>query len=367
MSNVREGASRVVGRVRLERFGVGGVAVFGVVASLAITANPAPALASSSTSAGASRSAVALVASASSKRLAGKTVTIVSYTNANPWAAVYNRVIAKYLGRLGAKVHLLGASTASQQVQLLQSAVSAKPSLIFLEAIDSKSVAPAIAKAKASGVTIINTDGPADPSVVKGLHQVLSNNYQLGQYAAQNLVDGLKAEHLKKAKIGVIAGYAAMAVTQDRMKGFYNVLHKHPTYKVVNVQYNNWDPVASGQQATQMFAKYGKTGLQAMYGMADYMAVPIVTAAKQAGIPLGLKKKGLIITGGNCFKVGIEAIRAGQMYGTATEDPGTISLQAAKYGAKLLEGKKVPLVETVQEERVTAANLSKYAKQCSQA
>lgn len=304
---------------------------------------------------------------ASAKALSGKTVTLVSYSNANPWAAVYNKVITKYMSSLGAKVNLLGATTASQQVQMLQSAVASKPSLIFLEAMDSNAVAPAIAKAKASGVTIINTDGPAVTSVTKGLHQVLSNNYQLGQFAAQNLVDGLRAEHRKTGKIGVIAGDAAMAVTKERMKGFYKVLDQYPQYKVVTTQYNNWDPVASGQQATQLFAKYGKGGLQAMYGMADYMAVPIVTAAKQAGIPLGTKGNGLIITGGNCFKVGIQAIRAGQMYGTATEDPGTISLQAAKYGAQLLQGKHVPLVETVKEARVTASNLSKYAAQCSKA
>lgn len=309
----------------------------------------------------------AQVAAAGSKKLAGKTVTLVSYSNANPWAAVYNKVITDYMTGLGAKVNLLGATTASQQVQMLESAVAAKPNLIYLEAMDSSAVAPAIAKAKATGVTIINTDGPAAPSVVSGLHQVLSNNYALGQFAAQNLVAGLQAEHRKSGKIGVIAGAAAMAVTQARMKGFNNVLKKHPQFKVATIQYNNWDPVASGQQATQIFAKYGKTGLQAMYGMADYMAVPIVTAAKQAGITVGVKKNGLIITGGNCFKVGIQAIRAGTLYGTATEDPGTISLLAAQYGAKLLEGSHVPLVQMVPEARVDSADLNKYAAQCSKA
>jgi ribose transport system substrate-binding protein len=307
------------------------------------------------------------VAAAGGKKLAGKTVTLVSYSNANPWAAVYNKVIANYLTGLGAKVNLLGATTASQQVQMLESAIAAKPSLIYLEAMDSNAVAPAIAKAKATGVTIINTDGPAAPSVVSGLHQVLSNNYALGQFAAENIVAGLQAEHRKSGKIGVIAGDAAMAVTAARMKGFNNVLHKYPQFKVATIQYNNWDPVASGQQATQIFAKYGKTGLQAMYGMADYMAVPIVTAAKQAGITVGVKKNGLIITGGNCFKVGIQAIRAGELYGTATEDPGTISLLAAQYGAKLLEGAKVPLVQMVPEARVTASDLNKYGAQCSKA
>ena len=55
-----------------------------------------------------------------------------------------------------------------------------------------------------------------------------------------------------------------MLVTQDRIKGFYNVLRKHPQYKVVATEDGNWDPVKSGQEATQLLSKYGQTGLQGM-------------------------------------------------------------------------------------------------------
>lgn len=301
------------------------------------------------------------------KPLAGKTVTIVSLPNSNPWAAVYNTTIQKYLAARGAKVNVLGSTDSAAQVQLLNTAVAQHPDLIFLEALDSKAVAPAIAKAKAQGVTILNTDGPADSAVASGLHQVLSDNYSLGRFAAMNLVEGLTQEHKKTANIAVIEGTAAMLVTQDRMRGFNDVLKKYPQFKVVSIQDGNWDPVLSGRIATQLFAKYGKHGLQGMYGMADYMAVPIVTAAKQAGVTVGVAKDGLIVTGSNCFKIGIDAIKAGELYGTATEDPGTLSLLAAKYGTGLLEGKKLPLVQTVREYRVTAKDLSKYGAQCSRA
>ncbi len=331
--------------------------------SVALTACGGSSHSSGSGSSGASNSASAN----SAKPLAGKKVAIVSVANSNPWAAVYNAAIKNYLGARGATVHLLASTDPATQVQLLNSAVAESPDLIFLEALDSKAMAPAIAKAKAAGVTIVNTDGPADPAVASGLHQVLSDNYELGQFAAENLVQGLQQEHKATAKIGVITGTSAMLVTQDRMKGFYAVLAKHPQYKVVATEDGNWDPVKSGQDATQLFSKFGQAGLQGMYGMADYQAVPIVTAAKQAGLTVGVKRDGLVITGSNCFKIGIDAIKAGKMFGTATEDPGTISLQAAKYGTALLEGKKVPLVENVQEHRVTPSTLRQYEAQCSKA
>ena len=100
--------------------------------------------------------------------------------------------------------------------------------------------------------------------------------------------------------------------------------------------------------------------------MADYMALPIVAAAKQAGCEVG-GKAGLIVTGSNCFKAGIEAIKAGELYGTATEDPGTIAKQTADYVMRYFNGENPPKSEIVKEERVTAKNVAQFEEQCSQA
>lgn len=302
-----------------------------------------------------------------SASLDGKKVALVSLPDSNPWTAVFNKIIEEEVGGAGAEVKLTGSTEPAAQVQDLNQAVAEKPDLIILEALDSKAVAPAIAQAKAQGIPVLNVDGKADPSVEDELNQVLSDSEALGEYAAENIVEGLEEEGKKSGNIGVITGTAAMLVTQERMKGFNKILSAHPGYKVVFEEDGNWDPVKSGELATQMFAKYGKDGIQAAYGMADYMAVPIITAAKQAGIPLGVKNNGLIVTGSNCFKIGIEAIEAGEMYGTATEDPGTIAKQSAAYAIKLLAGEEVPLTETVEEARVDPKTLSKYAAQCSKA
>src|SRR6185503_17469507 len=120
-------------------------------------------------------------------------------------------------------------------------------------------------------------------------------------------------------------------------------------------------PQLSGTIAQQLLAKHGRNGVQAAYGMADYMALPIIQAAKQAGFPIG-GKDGLIVTSSNCFKAGIDSIKAGELYGTATEDPGTIAKQTADYVVRHLKGQNPPRVEIVQEERVTAATVDKFAE-----
>jgi ABC-type sugar transport system substrate-binding protein len=304
---------------------------------------------------------------AGSGSIEGKKVAVVSVAEGNPWAAVFNKIVEEKLGALGADVTVVGSLEPAAQVQILNQAVAENPELIVLEALDSKAVAPAIAKAKAQGIPVLNADGKADPSVESELNQVLSDNVSLGEYAAENIVEGLEAEGKSSGNVGVITGTAAMLLTQERMEGFNKVLGEHPSYKVVYEEDGNWEPVKSGELAKQMFAKFGKDGIQAAYGMADYMAVPIVTAAHQAGIPVGVKNNGLIVTGGNCFKVGIESIEAGEMYGTATEDPGTIAEQVSEYAQKMLEGQEVPLTETVKEARVYPKTLAQYTAQCTKA
>ena len=164
----------------------------------------------------------------------------------------------------------------------------------------------------------------------------------------------------------MLTGTKSMLVTQDRMKGFDKVMATAPEYKVVDTQDANWGPNLSGQIAQKLLAKYGRDGVQAAYGMADYMALPIIQAAKQAGFPVA-GKDGLVVTSSNCFKAGIEAIKAGELYGTTTEDPGTIAQQSAEYTKKFLGDDKPPKSELVKEERVTKANVDEFAAQCSNA
>lgn len=303
---------------------------------------------------------------ASATSLSGRTVALVGYGNGNPWGAYFNKVFTERLAPTGVKIGDLTTMDPGTQVQKFNQAVAQKPDLIVVSILDTTAMAVPIKKAGAAGVPVLVFDGPPDPTVADAVMSVLSDNEKLGEYAAQNIVEGLKAQGRDSGNIIVLTGTKSMLVTQHRMKGFRKVLATAPQYKVVDEQDANWDPQLSGTIAQQLLAKHGKDGVQAAYGMADYMALPIIQAAKQAGFPIG-GKDGLIVTSSNCFKAGIDSIKAGELYGTATEDPGTIAEQTADYVVRYLTGKNPPRSETVQEERVTAANVGEFAEQCSHA
>jgi len=301
-----------------------------------------------------------------SSALKCKTIALVGYGNSNPWGAYFNKVFTEQSSPTGVKINDRTTMDPGTQVQKFNQAVAQKPDLIVLAILDTQALVAPIKKAKAAGVPVLAVDGPTDPSVAGEVMSVLSDNQALGEYAAQNIIEGLKGQGRESGNIIVLTGTKSMLVTQDRMKGFNKVMATAPQYKVVDEQDANWDPQLSGTIAQQLLAKHGRDGVQAAYGMADYMALPIIQAAKQAGFPVA-GKDGLIVTSSNCFKAGIDAIKAGELYGTATEDPGTIAKQSADYALRYLTGKKPPQSETVKEERVTAANVDKFAEQCSHA
>jgi ABC-type sugar transport system substrate-binding protein len=302
----------------------------------------------------------------SSGGLKGKTIALVGYGSANPWGAAFNKQFESQLKPSGVKITDLTTMDSGTQIQDFNQAIEEKPNLIVLAVLDTKATVVPIEKAKRAGIPVLAFDGPTDPAVAGDVMSVLSDNEQLGEFAAQNLIDGLRAQGRKSAKIIVLTGTKSMLVTQDRMAGFDKVLRTVPQYQVVSEQDANWDPTLSGQIATQLMAQYGCGGIQAAYGMADYMALPIIQAAKQAGCTVG-GKDGMVVTSSNCFKAGIASIEAGQLYGTATEDPITIANQTARYVRQYLSGQDPPKHETVREYRITAANVSQFAAQCSHA
>jgi ABC-type sugar transport system substrate-binding protein len=298
--------------------------------------------------------------------LAGKTIALVGYGDTNPWGAAFNKQFESELSSSGVKIDDLTTMDSGTQVQNFNQAIAEKPALIALAILDTKAMVVPIEKAKQAGIPVLVFDGPTDPSVASDVMSVLSNNEQLGEFAAENLIAGLRAQDRKSAKIIVLTGTKSMLVTQDRMTGFDKVMSSVPQYQVESEQDANWDPTLSGKIAQQLLAQYGCNGVQAAYGMADYMALPIIQAAKQAGCAIG-GKNGLVVTSSNCFEAGIAAIQAGQLYGTATEDPITIANQTAHYVTQYLTGKNPPKHEMVQEHRITASDVSQFAAQCSHA
>jgi ribose transport system substrate-binding protein len=176
----------------------------------------------------------------------------------------------------------------------------------------------------------------------------------------------MKKAGFTKGNVIAITGTASQNNVTDRMASFKRYLAKFPQYKIVAIEDANWDQATSAKDAQQLLSKYAsKGGIQGAYGMADNMAIGIIQGAKQAGVPVGVAKKGLIVTGSNCLAVGINAIKAGAEYGTGTQAPQVEAALAVKVAAQILSGKTPPKVSYVHEDRITKANVARFTKVCT--
>jgi ABC-type sugar transport system substrate-binding protein len=287
----------------------------------------------------------------------GKTIYYVGVSG-NPWATVYNKVIMDTLAEQGAKVtHLEDPYDPQVQVKNLDQAVAAKPYAIMLLGLDYRALTPGLIRAQRAGIPVINMNSPPAPADKYMALSVETGNKELGTFAAQTLIDGLAAQGKTSGNVIAVTGTAGTEMVKQRMDAFNAELAKVPGIKLVAVEDGNWDQATSQKVASQLFAKYAADGgVQAAFGMADNQAIGIIQAAKQAGVKIG-GPDGVVVTGSNCYQSGLEAIKAGQMYGTGSQSPESEATYTVEQALKFLKGEKLPAKLSVPEDRITADNV----------
>lgn len=302
--------------------------------------------------------------------LHGKKVALVTCTDSNPWCNTFNKQIDEELSSRGVDVTTLTSNfDAAQSSRQFSQALSQHPDEILYYVNDPEAAVANYARAQQAGVPVVVVDTVVGKEAHGQIAAALQPDHAaLGKFAAQNLQEGLKKEGVTSGKIVAITGTSTQLTTQVRMKAFRKQLATTPQYKLVEVQDGNWDPIKSATIASQLFAKYGNNGIQGIYGMADYQAAAIAQAAQQAGVPLyPASAKGLVITGSNCAPTGVSAIRAGKVYGGATQAPAVEARQYMPYITKVLDGKNLSAQGSISVPvaRITRANLKKYAGVCT--
>ncbi len=299
--------------------------------------------------------------------LSSKKIVFVTCGPSNPWCKTFNDRILGILKETGVNVTVLENDLDPVQVnQQMAQAVSLAPDLIMVEPADDKSLIAAVKKAKAAGIPVQYLDSPADQAIIDDIaYQVVADNYALGKFAAENIIEALKAQGKTTANVVAITGSAGTAMVSERQRGFVEGMAATPEYKIVEVQATAWDPIESGRIAQQLFAKYASQGgIQAVRADADYMAIPVIEAARQAGLKIG-GADGLVVSGSTCTPEGIAAIRAGDMAGTATADAWTQGQASAEAAIKFLSGEKLEKTIMVPEFGVNAKNVEQYAEVCA--
>ncbi len=298
----------------------------------------------------------------------GKKVALLVATLQDYYMALLNRLFIARAKDFGFEVTTFTTPyDPALQATQIDEAIARKFDMIALIPMSEHGVIPALQRAKEAKIPVVLFLAPPKPGTEDlFVSYVGKDNLQMGRLSGQAILDGLKATGKDGGNVALITGLLAEGVAPRRVAGIKEILATNKNVKIVATEDAKWDPVLTEKIAGQLFGRFsGQGGIDAIYGMADNMATAEIQAAEAAGIAVGVGPGKLIVVGGDCFKEGIEAIKAGKMYATNTESPRWETAHAAEAIANYFNGKPVPKYEYFPIELITKANVSKWEAICT--
>lgn len=298
----------------------------------------------------------------------GKRIAALTTLTTHPWVGMWAKTFVASAQAAGMKVtNYTTPFDAALQSQQVDDAIAQKFDLIIVIVVNPQAIRPALIRAKQAGIPVMIAVGPL-PDEDKDLYlsHVGTNQTELGEYAAKNLVDALAKEGKTKAKVAAITGTASQLQVQQRVAGFRSVLAKHPGITLAAVEDGQWNTARSEKIASDLLVRYaGSGGLDGIFAMADNQATGVIQAIQAAGMKVGLADKGIVVVASNCTKDGIIHIKNGTQYSTGTQLPSLEAKTTAEKIAAHFNGQKLQKDEYIPLDSITTANVDKFAAACS--
>jgi ribose transport system substrate-binding protein len=234
------------------------------------------------------------------------------------------------------------------QTKQIDSFISSGVNLILINALDSKGIAPALVRAKQTGITIVAVGMGAEGGVDA---TVTSDNKQAGEEDGKFLGDRLEG----KGRIVIVNGPPVMAVT-DRLAGFQDALKNYPEIQVLSQDQNAGGNREGGLRVmSELLAAFPK--IDAVFAINDPTAIGCDLAAKQA------QRKDLFIVGVDGSPDIIPFLKDPQslIAATAAQDPYAMAQKAVEVGYDVMQGKK-PAEELtlIPVQLITKDNVNQY-------
>lgn len=235
---------------------------------------------------------------------------------------------ARKIGGAGVQTTIVSSGyDLNLQFNQLENFIAANTSLILLNAGDSQGIAPAVAKAKEAGITVIAVDTGAEGGVDA---TVTSNNLQAGQVSCQHIADRLKGQ----GNVVIINGPPVKSVV-DRVDGCEQSFAKYPNIKILSKDQNAEGSRDGGLRVmSDLLTSFKK--IDAVFAINDPSGVGAELAARQA------KRKEFFIVGVDGAPEAKEAIEdpSSVFVATAAQDPLGMTKKAVQVGNEILNGNK---------------------------
>jgi len=287
--------------------------------------------------------------STTTSRTAGGPVIGVSLLNlSNEFIVMLNRSMDKRANELGVRLVVNDAQrSAEKQIQQVESFVAQRVSAIILNPCEVEASSPAVEKAMAAGIPVINVNSEtrAAPAAFIG-----SRDEDAGRMAMAYIAQRLNG----KGNVVMMHGFMGQAAQIKRDQGAREVLTKNPALHLLAEQTAEWDRAKGMSLMENWIQSYGDL-INAVFAQNDEMAMGALIAIEQAG-----RKGKIVVVGVDAIADALQAVRDGRLDATVFQDAASQGAAAVETAAKIVRHEPIDKQVLIPFQLVTRDNIGQY-------
>ena len=230
----------------------------------------------------------------------------------------------------------------ARQQQQAEQAITNGAKVIVISAVDVKSAASIVSRAKQSDVAVV-AYGRLIPNADIDYY-VSINPFKVGQQQGRALVDALKREGKQNASVVMINGAPTDSNAAPYKRGAHSVIDKVGLKVVKEFDTPDWSPDKAQAEMEQSITSVGKNGFDGVYVANDGMAGGAIAALKGAGINPATRP----VTGQDAEVAALQRILTGEQLMTVYQPIKRIAESAAELAVPLAQGKTPPDIVTAR-------------------
>ena len=238
---------------------------------------------------------------------------------------------------------------AAKQLQQVETFISQKVDAIIMQPQEQEACSPAIDKAKAAGIPIINCNSLTitEPDAYVG-----SNDSESAEIAMTYIAEQLGG----KGNVLMMHGHPGQTAEVKRTEGAMDILAQNPDMTLLDEQTADWDRAEAMTLMENWIQAYGDQ-INAVFCQNDEMALGALNALVQAG-----KKDNVLVVGVDAIDDALQSVKDGKMDATVYQNCKGQAEGAIVAAYKLAKGESVEKEILIPFILVTTENVDEYLK-----
>ena len=220
-------------------------------------------------------------------------------------------------------------SDLAQQVALVEQMVASGSDAIVIAPADSKALAPALARAQAAGVVVVNIDNRLDAEVAAEAGLDAPFVGPDNRDGARRVGEVLAARLEPGDQVAIVGGIPTAFNARQRQAGFEDAMNAAGA-EVVDIQSGGWEQAQANTVAAAILREHPE--LRALLCANDQMALGALAARRQSG------RDDVMIVGFDNIDAVADLVGAGEILATADQHADRLAVFGIEAALEILRG-----------------------------